>query len=136
MTRKISSDLRGKIAARAHYRCEYCRIPRQDSLIDFHVDHIISIKHGGKTQIDNLAYACSDCNYYKGSDLGTYLTENENFTRFFNPRIDDWSDHFKVIEGAIQHKTEIAEVTIRIFQMNLPERVDFRKELMMDNSYP
>lgn len=136
MTRKISSELRGEIAARAHHRCEYCRIPHQDSLIDFHIDHIISLKHGGKTQIHNLAYSCSDCNYFKGSDLGTYLSENENFTRFYNPRTDHWFDHFEVLDGVILQKTEIAEVTIRIFQLNNPERVDFRRELMADHSYP
>ena len=66
--------MREIIVSRAHCRCEYCPIPDTDSYYGFHIDHIISQKHGGLTILLNLAYACPDCNRYKGSDLGTYTS--------------------------------------------------------------
>ncbi len=113
---------------RAGYRCEYCRVSQSDFLIGFHVDHIRSLKHGGSSSLENLALACSDCNAHKGTDLGTFLgNDHTSFTRFFNPRMDVWEDHFETEAGAIYSKTEVAEATIRIFQFNEIDRVIVRQ---------
>ncbi len=131
MKPKISNKLKSFVAKRATYQCEYCRLPEKDTLIRFHLEHIVSLKHGGSEIPDNLAYACPDCNFYKGTDLGTYLDNSEVFTRLFNPRKDNWDDHFELIEGLIQAKTPIAEATIRILQMNKPERIEIRKMIFL-----
>ncbi|MBX3436655.1 MAG: HNH endonuclease [Planctomycetaceae bacterium] len=34
-------------------------------------DHIIAEKHGGETTAENLALACFDCNWFKGSDIAS-----------------------------------------------------------------
>ena len=73
MSSYIPLNLRDAVAQLARFRCEYCHIPDLDSYYGFHINHIISQKHGGQTILTNLAYACPDCNRYKGSDLGTYL---------------------------------------------------------------
>lgn len=73
MNRKIPIQLRKKIIGLSDNCCEYCRLPDEDSYYGFQIDHVVSIKHDGKTNLQNLAYACPDCNRYKGSDLGTYL---------------------------------------------------------------
>ena len=83
MSQKIPESLRSATAQRANFCCEYCRIPHIDSYYGFQVDHIISRKHGGKTIMLNLAFACPDCNRYKGTDLGTYLNNTLELTRFF-----------------------------------------------------
>ena len=49
-------------ALRAGFKCEYCLLPDTVSFYNFHIDHIKSIKHGGLSHIDNLAYCCPDCN--------------------------------------------------------------------------
>ena len=54
----ISIELRRLVAQRANCRCEYCLILASDRLSGCHVDHIISLKHGGETTSKNLAYAC------------------------------------------------------------------------------
>jgi 5-methylcytosine-specific restriction endonuclease McrA len=33
---------------------------------DFHVEHVIARKHGGKDAMENLAWSCIFCNLYKG----------------------------------------------------------------------
>jgi len=136
MKRKISDELKQKVAKRAGYRCEYCRLPERDSLIKFHVEHIRSSKHSGSDSFENLAYSCPDCNLYKGTDLGTYLDENEIFVRFFNPRKDNWFEHFNAFEGSIYSLTEIGRATLKIFQMNSTYRVEIRHLFALDGLYP
>jgi HNH endonuclease len=130
MSQKIPTALRNIVALRANYCCEYCHIPELDSYYGFQVDHIVSRKHDGKTELENLAYACPDCNRYKGSDLGTYLDESLEFTRFFHPRIDDWLSHFEIqSSGLIIGKTDCGIATIKIFAINHPDRIIERKLL-------
>ncbi len=68
--------------------------------------------------------------------MGTYLDETETFVRFFNPRKDRWPDHFDVLDGVIYPKTEIGKATVKIFQINKPDRVEIRQMLSEDGFYP
>ena len=136
MSEYISKRQRDFVAQRAQNCCEYCLMPEQFSLFTFHIDHVISLKHGGKTHLDNLAFCCGICNANKGTDLGTILSNAETIIRFFNPRIDHWLDHFELIEGMIHHKTIIAEATIKIFRFNEMERILERKLLMEGGFLP
>ena len=131
MSLKIPANLRVAAAERAGNRCEYCHLPAGDSFYGFHIDHIISKKHSGETVLGNLACSCPDCNRNKGTDLGTYLDDNQQLVRFFNPRIDVWKAHFELLPtGVIHPRTEIAEATVKILQINHPDRIIERKLLM------
>jgi HNH endonuclease len=127
MSTSISKSLKKKIANRAHFRCEYCLLSELVSFYTFHIDHIKSTKHGGLSILLNLAYCYPDCNYFKGSDLGTFVLNDDQLARFFNPRKDKWHDHFTVQNGAIYGKTEIGVATARIFQFNNVDRLIFRQ---------
>jgi 5-methylcytosine-specific restriction endonuclease McrA len=48
MSRKISPKLKELVKQRANFRCEYCRLSAELSYFPFHIEHIISLKHGGK----------------------------------------------------------------------------------------
>jgi hypothetical protein len=135
MTRWISTELRQTIADRAKQLCEYCLIAEADTFYGCEVDHIISLKHGGSSDADNLAYACAFCNRAKGSDVGSISASGE-FTRFFNPRIDHWSDHFRLEGSLIQPLTTIGEVTARIFGFNDSARLHERDEMIRFGKYP
>lgn len=104
----------------------------------FHIDHIRSIKHGGKNSIENLAYTCPHCNQNKGSDIATYIGNDENakITRFFNPRKDIWKEHFTVESGLIIGLTSIGIGTLSILQMNQVERIILRQVLIDIGEYP
>jgi len=72
MTRPhIPNTLRQEVIERAKGRCEYCLIHEDDRPERHQVDHVIALKHGGLTTIENLALACAVCNNNKGSDLAT-----------------------------------------------------------------
>jgi hypothetical protein len=135
MARWISADLRQTIADRANLLCEYCLIAEADTFYGCEVDHIISVKHGGSSEPDNLAYACALCNPAKGSDVGSVSTTGE-FTRFFNPRTDRWAEHFRLEQAAIHPLTTVGEVTARILGFNDSARLHEREEMIRFGKYP
>jgi 5-methylcytosine-specific restriction endonuclease McrA len=135
MARWISAELRQTIADRAKQLCEYCLIAEAQTFYGCEVDHIISVKHGGSSEADNLAYACAPCNRAKGSDVGSIARTGE-FIRFFNPRTDRWAEHFRLDGATIQPLTPIGEVTTRIFGFNETARLHEREEMIRFGIYP
>jgi len=131
----INAELRRLVALRADRICEYCLIAEAESS-GCQVDHIISVKHGGETTADNLAYACIFCNLQKGTDLGSIVWRTGELVRFFNPRRDFWGEHFRLNEAAIQPQTDIGEVTARILEFNHNERIRERQMFIEVGAYP
>jgi hypothetical protein len=129
MRRHIPEKLRLLVAERAQHHCEYCDISEDESFFSFQIDHIISLKHGGATAAENLAWSCYTCNNAKGSDVGTVLLPDNTFVRLFNPRGDIWSEHFEMESGAIYAKTPIGEATIKVLNLNEVERIIERNNL-------
>src|SRR5207302_1527176 len=62
MNRYVSEALRRLVSTRAEHLCEYCLIDIADTFFGGEVDHTVSIKHGGPTEAENLAYTCQPCN--------------------------------------------------------------------------
>lgn len=122
----ISNSTRIIVAERANSRCEYCRILDTTSLHGFHVDHIISKKHLGSNEVDNLAWSCATCNQHKGTDVASYDSETGELNPFFNPRTDNWNEHFELNEYRIVGKTPIGRITVRIFHMNIDNQITAR----------
>src|SRR5205823_10505338 len=136
MSDYINPELRRLISDRADHLCEYCLIHEDDSFFGFEADHIISLKHGGLTEANNLAYACTFCNRLKGSDIGSIYWQTKQFYRFFNPRIDKWFEHFQLNGAVIESITEIGEVTARILRFNNSDRILEREALIEVKRYP
>lgn len=132
----LSQDLRRQVAARAHNLCEYCLIHETDTAFGCAVDHIISLKHGGTSEADNLAYACVFCNRFKGSDIGSIVWATQEFTRFYNPRRDRWAEHFQLQDTILHPVTAIGDVTARILGFNDSDRTLERQILINQNKYP
>lgn len=135
MARWISAELRQTVADRAKQLCEYCLIAEADTFYGCEVDHIISLKHGGVSELNNLAYACALCNRAKGSDIGSISTAGE-FTRFFNPRTDCWTEHFRLEGAMIRPLSTIGEVTVSILELNESARIHEREEMIRFGKYP
>ena len=115
----ISKVARQLVGQRANFQCEYCLLNEKRSFIGFEVDHIISRKHRGSNDPNNLAYSCGDCNRNKGTDIASIDWNNNNqITRFYNPRLDLWAEHFCLSNTVIESLTSIGEVTITIFRFN------------------
>ena len=132
----IPADLRQYVVARARRCCEYCLIHEDDSYYAMQIDHIISEKHGGETEEDNLALACIVCNRTKGSDVGSIDWRTDAFVRFYNPRTDRWTSHFDLNGAQIVPLTDVARVTERLLQLNVRERLLEREALRVVGRYP
>jgi len=50
----INTNLRQLVIQRANHLCEYCLIHDEHTYWGCHIDHIISEKHDGATDADNL----------------------------------------------------------------------------------
>ncbi len=131
----ISAESRRLVASRAGFCCEYCGIAEDDSFLGCEVDHIVSRKHGGSDEVENLAFACTPCNRSKGTDLGS-LDDAGRLVRFFNPRVDRWGNHFRIRNAQLESLTSIGAATERILDFNSPERVAERVILMRQGRYP
>ena len=136
MAEGVSPQVRREVFAQAGDRCEYCLMSEWALLAGCEVDHIISRKHGGLSDLANLALSCAPRNRAKGSDVGSISDSTGEFVRFFHPRIDRWENHFRHFDGRIDGLTEVGLATARLLQMNAEERVIERRLLQMLGEYP
>ncbi len=122
----IVAVLRQQVVDRAEGCCEYCLIPQVYSLAGFEVDHIIAEKHGGLTDLENLAMSCAICNQHKGSDIASVDPETGLIVPLYHPRQQIWTEHFKIADAQIIPLTATARATVRLLRFNTPERVSER----------
>ena len=132
----IPEALRQQVIERAQGRCEYCFIHQQDSLYTHEVDHIIPEKHRGATSADNLCLACLDCNRHKGSDFASFDPESEAIALLFNPREQEWQDHFHLEGARIVPRTAEGRVTVFVLKLNDELRLRARQALIEAGRYP
>ena len=136
MSNYVSAEVRSSVAERAGNVCEYCLIAAEDSYYRHQVEHIISLKHGGSSEVENLALSCVFCNRNKGSDIGSVVANSTDFVRFYNPRTDIWSEHFRLSDVVIEPLTKIGEATVRILQINHEDKMLERVILGRFGRYP
>jgi len=136
MSSYLSAELRAFVRLRAGGVCEYCLMHESDTYLGCQIDHVISEKHSGSSDESNLAFACAFCNRAKGSDIGSIAVSTGQYTRFFSPRSDRWSDHFRLQGVIIDPLTAEGEVTVAILDFNRAERVLERLTLAERGRYP
>jgi hypothetical protein len=119
----IPAALRREVAERAGNRCEYCLLPAEVAFFPHEVDHVVAEKHGGATDIDNLAFACWRCNRHKGSDLTSFDPQTGQLSPLFNPRAQAWSEHFAREGERIIGLTSEGRTTVSLLRLNSEERL-------------
>jgi HNH endonuclease len=133
--REVTEATRRLVIERAGGRCEYCLIDQAVVGFPHQIDHIVSRKHGGSSRLGNLAYACVLCNRYKGTDIAA-RDHSGDVIRVFDPRRDEWQQHFSMKGPTIQPLTPIGEATVRLLRLNAAERVVERQLLQSLGLYP
>jgi 5-methylcytosine-specific restriction endonuclease McrA len=91
----ISVKKKRIVHERAFGCCEYCQCIADFVPDTLPIEHIIPESKSGSNELDNLALACQACNGSKydkiyGIDLTTEMREP-----LFNPRLQNWNEHFK-----------------------------------------
>jgi hypothetical protein len=105
---RISAPLRREVRERAGERCEYCLLAESEAIFPHEPDHLIA-------SVDPIT---------------------GRLVALFNPRIQRWSDHFKLRRGVIVPLTAVGRVTEKLLQLNLGSRVEVRERLVARNAYP
>lgn len=130
MSEYVSAALRRLVAERANHRCEYCGIPDTATFLPHEPDHIVAHQHGGTTSGDNLAYACFECNRYKGPNLSSIDPLTGAVATLYSPRAQPWQDHFRWNGAEIEPLTAIGRATVFLLRLNDEDRVGFRANLL------
>jgi hypothetical protein len=131
-----AGSLRDHVRERAGRACEYGRLPEEFVSTPFQLDHIISEKHQGLTTAHNLAWCCLHCNSFKGPNIAGRDEATNHTVRLFNPRTDDWRDHFAWHGAVLLGRTPIGRATVAVLRINLSYRVALRESLIEEGVYP
>ena len=93
------------------------------------LDHLIPEALGGVTAEDNLWLACSLCNDSKGYRIAAEDPTTGEAVRLFNPRHQDWHEHFRWSEGGcvITGLTPAGRATVVALHLNRPTLVLARR---------
>lgn len=65
---KMTPSLRYDVLKRDHFRCQICGASQADG-VKLHVDHIVPVSKGGKTELSNLRTLCDMCNLGKSDKI-------------------------------------------------------------------
>lgn len=131
----VGSKLRSTVIARAENRCEYCRFSQVGQEATFHIDHILPVSRGGTDDSENIALACVSCSLRKASRTKTIDPEFGNDVPLFNPRRQNWHDHFQIDGAQIVGRSAIGRGTVDALQMNRPLAVAIREEETRRNRF-
>jgi hypothetical protein len=122
-----SDDVRDDVVRRAGERCEYCRMHQSLQGARFHMEHIVPRSGGGETVSGNLAWACPSCNLHKSDRVLVADPDSSEFVPMFNPRVDDWFQHFDWSGYRVLGKSQIGRATISALHMNSERRLRIRE---------
>ncbi len=126
----MDAATRRRVQRRAANRCEYCRLSQTAaSVARFQVEHVRPRQHGGTDVLTNLALACPRCNRYKGPNLTVIDPRTKRIVPLFNPRTQDWREHFELEGIHIAGLTAIGRATVRLLNMNAEDRLKVRAAL-------
>jgi hypothetical protein len=120
---------------RAGNRCEYCQVHEDDDpAFSFHIEHIIPKKHGGSSDLSNLAWSCHYCNRAKGSNIAGFV--GRSLIRLFPPRRQQWQTHFRWKGATLIGKTKCGQATVQVLNMNAKVRRALRDILVAAGEFP
>ena len=106
-----------------------------ETLLPHEPDHIIATQHGGETALDNLAYACFQCNRAKGPNIASLDPATGMLTSLYNPRTAPWSAHFRIDGALVEPLTAIGRATVFLLRLNDAERMAIRANLLRRGRY-
>ncbi|MFW5709596.1 MAG: HNH endonuclease [Chloroflexota bacterium] len=134
---RIPARLRQQVIERARERCEYCQT-QQVIVVAMEIDHIQSESAGGETVLENLCLACVGCNSFKLDFQSGIDPETEQEARLFDPRVQDWHDHFRWSDDGLNviGLTVTGRVTIVRLRMNRDAVVNSRRRWVEAGWHP
>ena len=135
---RISSSLRRQVSEQARDLCEYCHCPAHFTNASFHCEHIRPRNAGGRTALDNLAWACPWCNGHKYTKTHAQDPHTGRRVSLFNPRRQRWSRHFAWSEDFmyVVGRTMTGRATVDALHLNRPQPLNLRRLLHAAGEHP
>ena len=131
----MDARLRQAVRERAQNRCEYCHWPAQFAQRPFTVDHLLPRKPGGRSELHNLALACFRCNVHKGTNLTGIDPNTGQVGRLFDPRQDNWDNHFHWEGAQLFSETPVGRATMNVLGLHHAPAVAVRVALKGERVY-
>jgi hypothetical protein len=136
--RRVSKRLRRRLAEAAKRCCGYCLTSELTSGAALEVDHLVPESKGGASDEENLWLVCRQCNSHKADRLTARDPTTAIMTRLFDPRRQQWADHFRWLEqgAVIEGLTPIGRATIEALQLNRDRLVAARRVWISAGVHP
>lgn len=132
----MAVELKEAVNSRAGNRCEYCLMHQSLQGATFHIEHVFPRSAGGTSDFDNLAFACPSCNLHKSDKVSVALVGFDQPIAFFNPRKEQWRDHFAWDDYNVIGKTDVGKATIIALDLNHERRIKIRKAEQLFGLFP
>jgi hypothetical protein len=110
-------EIRKLVYERANGCCEYCQTCEVNTGQTMQIDHI---DPNGGDELANLCLACWNYNNHKRQAIFVIDPETGEEAALFNPRIQNWTDHFEWLDNATRLRglTPTGRATIMRLKMN------------------
>lgn len=115
---KLSKKLKTKICQQAQNRCGYCLLPQLLNPTPLEIEHLLPTAKGGTDEEENLWLSCRLCNGYKGVQTQALDDETDQMVVLFNPRTQDWHEHFEWNQEKMVGKTACGRATAKALKLN------------------
>lgn len=135
---RVSESLRQRVRETARFRCGYCLTQEIVVSYPLHIEHLLPEAKGGTSDEENLWLSCSVCNNYKGIQTDTENPDTGEIVPLFNPRTQNWSEHFAWNEGGTHMigLTPIGRATVNALKLNAPFRIISRQRWVSVGWHP
>ncbi len=127
----ISAELRATVRAAFGGRCGYCGVSETSVGGELEIDHFRPVAAGGSDAPENLVYACTPCNRFKG-DYAPAEGGPEGL-RLLHPLRDDMGAHIvETAQGALLGITPRGWFHVRRIQLNRSLLIEARRTLRFE----
>lgn len=123
---------------RAEEKCEYCQSWMKNAIHPFHIDHILPLDQGGKSELENLALSCGGCNSFKANKKTAEDPVTKAELTLYNPRTDKWTSHFAWSDDYLEivGLTPTGRATVEALKLNRTGLINIRKLTILIGEHP
>ena len=131
-------SIRSIVRVRAKNCCEYCFAQAEFSHDPFSEEHIWPTSKRGQYILENLAWACLGCNFFKGAATVALDFLTGLLVPLYNPRKDMWETHFEWNEDftILIGLTPTGRATITRLKLNREGLMNLRRLLVKEGKHP
>ena len=121
----VSAEARAAVRAAFDGRCGYCGVSETFVGGALEIDHVHPLAAGGSDEIENLVYACTACNRFKGDYAPA--SDAPEALRLLHPQHDDMGVHItETTHGRLLRLTARGWFHIQRLHLNRAQLVDMR----------